>query len=119
MGILAGEREKRNKITYNTAMKHTELAILSIGLLVAFSLHTSQARSVNLAPPQCHPSIISSMPPEVKKVCKALSTLYEISDTMENYLDDKVLEEILNQYLIGGKEPSRRDLDHVFLRFGR
>ena len=70
-------------------MKHTELAILSIGLLVAFSLHTSEARSVNLAPPQCHPSIISSMPPEVKKVCKALSTLYEISDTMENYLDDK------------------------------
>ena len=30
-----------------------------------------------------------------------------------------VLEELLNQYLMGGKEPSRRDLDHVFLRFGR
>ena len=71
-------------------MKYTELAILSLGLSVVISsISLSEARSVNLAPPQCHPSIINSMPPEVKKVCKALSTLWEISDTMESYLDEK------------------------------
>ena len=29
------------------------------------------------------------MPIEIKKVCKALATLWEISDNMENYLDQK------------------------------
>ena len=30
-----------------------------------------------------------------------------------------VLLELLDQYLLGGVEPNREDLDHVFLRFGR
>ena len=29
-----------------------------------------------------------------------------------------VLLELLDQYLLGGVEPTREDLDHVFLRFG-
>jgi len=108
-------------------MKHTDLAILSLGLLLVISSFksSSEARSVNLAPPQCHPNVIGTMPIEIKKVCKALATLWEISDNMENYLDQKVYDEIVGQYLMGGKivlnneNNSRRDLDHIFLRFGR
>merc|ERR1719273_515677 len=95
-------------------------ALVSISLLIAASCpFQTEARSVNLPSPQCHPSIINSMPPKIRKICEALSTIWEFSDAMENDLDEKVLEELLNQYLMGGKEPSRRDLDHVFLRFGR
>lgn len=100
-------------------MKHTELAILSFGLLLVISQHLNEARSVNLAPPQCHPSIISSMPPEVKKVCKALSTLYEISDTMENYLDDKENYPLAQHVVTSVKRKDGEDVDHVFLRFGK
>ena len=111
--------------------------MVSIGLLVLL-LSGAEARSVNLPSPQCHPSIISSMPPKIRKICDALSTIWEFSDAMENYLDEKgdlkkmfyfsylllilfnlVLMELLNQYLMGGVEPSRRELDHIFLRFGR
>ena len=121
----------------------TRITVVSIGLLVLL-LSGAEARSVNLPSPQCHPSIISSMPPKIRKICDALSTIWEFSDAMENYLDEKgdffknvffcvfqlfaylllilfnlVLMELLNQYLMGGVEPSRRELDHIFLRFGR
>ena len=43
-------------------MKHTDLAILSLGLLLVISSFKScsEARSVNLAPPQCHPNVIGN-----------------------------------------------------------
>ena len=43
-------------------MKHTDLAILSLGLLLVISSFksSSEARSVNLAPPQCHPNVIGN-----------------------------------------------------------
>merc|ERR1711997_1250253 len=65
-------------------------ALVSISLLIAASCpFQTEARSVNLPSPQCHPSIISSMPPKVRKICEALSTIWEFSDVMENYLDEK------------------------------
>jgi len=128
MGPLFGQEPLPKQHTiFKRAMKHTDLAILSLGLLLVISSFKScsEARSVNLAPPQCHPNVIGTMPIEIKKVCKALATLWEISDNMENYLDQKVYDEIVGQYLMGGKivlnneNNSRRDLDHIFLRFGR
>ena len=35
------------------------------------------------------------------------------------YFSVSVLVELLDQYLLGGSVPSRTDLDHVFLRFGK
>jgi hypothetical protein len=29
------------------------------------------------------------MPPRIKKICEALTTIWEFSDAMENYLDEK------------------------------
>ena len=66
----------------------TRITVVSIGLLVLL-LSGAEARSVNLPSPQCHPSIISSMPPKIRKICDALSTIWEFSDAMENYLDEK------------------------------
>jgi len=115
-------------------MKHTDLAILSLGLLLVISsFKSAEARSVNLAPPQCHPNVIGTMPIEIKKVCKALATLWEISDNMENYLDQKeepaLMEELSEQenypmaqrrsYVTSVKRKGGEDVDHVFLRFGK
>merc|ERR1712045_770337 len=73
----------------------TRIAAVSIGLLVLLLSRASltEARSVNLPSPQCHPSIIQSMPPKIRKICDALSTIWEFSEAMENYLDEKALEE--------------------------
>eukprot|EP00096_Caligus_rogercresseyi_P010050 TRINITY_DN3541_c0_g1_i1.p1 TRINITY_DN3541_c0_g1~~TRINITY_DN3541_c0_g1_i1.p1 ORF type:complete len:106 (+),score=19.49 TRINITY_DN3541_c0_g1_i1:97-414(+) len=79
-----------------------------------------ESRSVLLPSPQCHPSIVQSMPDRYRKICDALATILDLSDAMENYIDEKVLLEILDQYLVGGDvDPRENDLDHVFLRFGR
>ena len=69
----------------------TRIAAVSIGLLVLLlsRASVSEARSVNLPSPQCHPSIIQSMPPKIRKICDALSTIWEFSEAMENYLDEK------------------------------
>jgi len=104
-------------------MKHTDLAILSLGLLLVISSFksSSEARSVNLAPPQCHPNVIGTMPIEIKKVCKALATLWEISDNMENYLDQKENYPMAQRrsYVTSVKRKGGEDVDHVFLRFGK
>ena len=60
-------------------------------LLVAvfLTLTTIEARQVALPGPQCHPSVVNTMPPKIRQICKALETIWEFSDTMENYLDEK------------------------------
>merc|ERR1712018_685337 len=95
----------------------TRITVVSIGLLVLL-LSGAEARSVNLPSPQCHPSIISSMPPKIRKICDALSTIWEFSDAMENYLDEKakVMAERRNNSV---KRKGVEDVDHVFLRFGK
>lgn len=45
--------------------------------------------SQSMALPQCHPSVLQSGSDRIRKVCAALSTMYELSSAMENYLDDK------------------------------
>merc|ERR1711953_343632 len=136
MGSLFGQEPLPKQHTiFKRAMKHTDLAILSLGLLLVISSFKScsEARSVNLAPPQCHPNVIGTMPIEIKKVCKALATLWEISDNMENYLDQKeepaLMEELSEQenypmaqrrsYVTSVKRKGGEDVDHVFLRFGK
>jgi len=80
------------------------------------------------------------MPPKIRKICEALSTIWEFSDAMENYLDEKdsleeraLLESMLEQEAkaMGAqrnsefqqntsvKRKSEKDVDHVFLRFGK
>jgi len=124
----------------------TRIAWVSIGLLVLLlsGASVSEARSVNLPSPQCHPSIIQSMPPKIRKICDALSTIWEFSEAMENYLDEKAIEEEEEAMLETMLEPpqgpqakvvaerrslvnnsvkrkgsSGEDVDHVFLRFGK
>jgi len=100
-------------------------AVVSISLLIALSCpFQSEARSVNLPSPQCHPSIINSMPPKIRKICDALSTIWEFSDAMENYLDEKESKAMGErrsefQQNTSVKRKSENDVDHVFLRFGK
>ena len=44
---------------------------------------------VGIPSPQCHPSVIGSMPLRIRKICEALETIYEFSDQMETYLEEK------------------------------
>ena len=38
---------------------------------------------------QCDPALLEDAPPRIRKVCMALSTIYELGSAMENYIDDK------------------------------
>lgn len=58
-------------------------------LLLTLSVIPAWSKSINLPSPQCHPSVIDTMPQRVKKICEALSTIWEFSDAMNNYLDEK------------------------------
>jgi hypothetical protein len=60
-------------------------------LLSLFAVKWSDGRSINLPSPQCHPTVIDVMPQRIKKICEALTTIWEFSDAMENYLDEKGL----------------------------
>jgi len=49
----------------------------------------SEGKSFNLPTPQCQPSVIDTMPQRVRKFCETLGTIWEFSDAMNNYLDEK------------------------------
>ena len=60
-------------------------------LLILLSAHapTTEARSVAMPAPQCHPAVVQTMKPRIRQICKALEAIWEFSDVMENYLDEK------------------------------
>jgi len=101
------------------AFSFTAILLVILATFVLQPYSVAEARQVALPGPQCHPSVVRSMPERIRKICDALKVIWDFNDSMENYLDEKVLLEILDQYLLGGVEPNREDLDHVFLRFGR
>ena len=39
--------------------------------------------------PQCHPDVVGTMKPRIRQICKALEAIWEFSDVMQNYLDEK------------------------------
>ena len=57
--------------------------------LVLLTNQGAEARLVGVPSPQCHPSVVGSMPPRIRKICEALETIMEFSDSMENYLEEK------------------------------
>merc|ERR1712038_1740956 len=84
----------------------------------------AEARSVALPSSQCHPAVVNTMKPRIKQICKALEAIWEFSDVMENYLDEKESEEFLaarqqRPLVNSGVKRKGEDPDHVFLRFGK
>ncbi|XP_078046492.1 neuropeptide receptor myosuppressin [Augochlora pura] len=72
-------------------------------------------------PTQCNPGFLDDLPPRIRKVCAALSGIYELGSAMESYIVDKT------NHITGFHESiplldsgvKRQDVEHVFLRFGR
>jgi hypothetical protein len=42
-----------------------------------------------MLPAQCSPGFLDEVPPRIRKVCAALSTIYELGSAMENYINDR------------------------------
>lgn len=42
-----------------------------------------------MPPAQCSPGLLDEVPPKVRKICAALTTIYQIQSAMESYVDDK------------------------------
>ncbi|XP_040570551.1 myosuppressin isoform X3 [Lepeophtheirus salmonis] len=83
-----------------------------------------ESRSVVLPSPQCHPSIVQNMPDRYRKICDALATILDLSDAMDNYIDEKELRQPPSNFkdmmpLMKSGVKRKEDVDHVFLRFGK
>ncbi|KAJ9596890.1 hypothetical protein L9F63_012146 [Diploptera punctata] len=94
-------------------MKH--LCIVLIGVLTVL-LACAPRRAAAVPPPQCSSNMLEDISPRFRKICAALSSIYDLSSAMEAYLEDKVVRENTPLMDNGVK---RQDVDHVFLRFGR
>ncbi|XP_033213486.1 myosuppressin [Belonocnema kinseyi] len=89
------------------------LLLVSATVVAVFS-----GQAFGMPPAQCSPGLLDEVPPRIRKVCAALSTLYELGTAMENYIDDKV--SVLHESIpLPDSGVKRQDVDHVFLRFGR
>ena len=70
------------------AMKfNSHLAIVIFGLLLVFSSFEIEARMGSLIPPQCDPKFKGAMPDAIKNLCKSVAKLWEMSNDMEDDLD--------------------------------
>ncbi|XP_076750998.1 neuropeptide receptor myosuppressin [Xylocopa sonorina] len=93
-------------------------------MMILFSIMTMAVFCNNVLaalPTQCNPGFLDDLPPRIRKVCAALSRIYELGSEMESYIDDK------ENHITGFHESfplldngiKRQDVDHIFLRFGR
>merc|ERR1712117_51112 len=160
MGPTPPARELRNRWTTGQSRKVEEISLqikmspppssstlfsslspssLVLAFLVVFVWssqnfgNVAEARSVALPSPQCHPAVVNTMKPRIKQICKALEAIWEFSDVMEIFLDEKESEEFLaarqqleeeaarqqRPLVNSGVKRKGEDPDHVFLRFGR
>ncbi|XP_073968143.1 neuropeptide receptor myosuppressin isoform X2 [Bombus fervidus] len=98
--------------------------MMSSTIVILFSMTTIAISYNNVLaalPTQCNPGFLDDLPPRIRKVCAALSRIYELSSEMESYIDNK------DNHISGFHESiplldsgvKRQDVDHVFLRFGR
>ncbi|XP_018908596.1 myosuppressin isoform X2 [Bemisia tabaci] len=90
-----------------------------------------------MPPTLCISNPIEEVPLRVRKVCAALSSIYELAGAMESYLDTEghpqndavfshhrqILENSLRKRVLGDDEPPQqlgaKRPDHMFMRFGR
>ena len=63
--------------------------LLLLTIILSYSIKLTESKSINLPSPQCHPSVVDSMPPRIRKICEALETIWEFSDAMDTYLEEK------------------------------
>ncbi|CAB0035266.1 unnamed protein product [Trichogramma brassicae] len=98
------------------AVSISSLLTLTVIMVLAMSLAQHQVHA--MPPTQCSPNLLDEVPPRIRKVCSALSTLYELGSAMENYINEKV--PVLRENIpLPDSGVKRQDVDHVFLRFGR
>ncbi|XP_034253472.1 myosuppressin isoform X2 [Thrips palmi] len=94
------------------------LPLLALVALLVVSMAPCPGQAMTL--PQCHPSVLATGTDRIRKVCAALTTMYELSNAMETYLDDKgTLQMLRDNAPLVDSGVKRQDVDHVFLRFGR
>ncbi|XP_053981321.1 myosuppressin [Hylaeus anthracinus] len=97
-------------------MGSTIVILISLTTISMFCDNISSA-----LPSQCNPGYLDDLPPRIRKVCAALSRIYELGSEMESYIDEK------DNHITGFHESiplldsgvKRQDVDHVFLRFGK
>ncbi|XP_076670000.1 neuropeptide receptor myosuppressin [Andrena cerasifolii] len=94
----------------------------TIMILVSLTAMSMVSNNVLAAmPTQCNPGYLDDLPPRIRKVCAALSRMYEFGPEIESYVEEK------QSHIPGFHESiplldsgvKRQDVDHVFLRFGR
>ena len=61
--------------------------IVILGLLLVVSSFEIEARVGSLYPPQCDPKYEGTMPDAIKNLCKSVAKLWEMSNDMEDDLD--------------------------------
>lgn len=66
--------------------------LMTLAALAALALALTAAPAAdagNVPPPHCNPEIADALPPRLRRICAALYGIAEISNAVEQYLDDK------------------------------
>jgi len=112
------------------AFSCTAILLVIVATIALHPYSAAEARQVALPGPQCHPSVVRSMPERIRKICDALKVIWDFNDSMETYLDEKGSNDIEEDSFApmadrrpnwnsGVKRQDGEDVDHVFLRFGK
>lgn len=75
------------KGTNHTAMMLATAAALVFVMLLVVGTPVTEAGSI--PPPHCNPEVSDALPPRLRRICAALYGIAEISNAVEQYLDEK------------------------------
>lgn len=73
---------------HHTAAMMAVAAVLTFVVLVVVGA-PSFAEAGSIPPPHCNPDVSDALPPRLRRICAALYGIAEISNAVEQYLDDK------------------------------
>ena len=70
-----------------TALMLASATVLVVVLMLAAGAPVAEAGSI--PPPHCNPDVSDALPPRLRRICAALYGIAEISNAVEQYLDEK------------------------------
>lgn len=76
---------------YSTGINNNAALVLVLlaAAMAALTVLAGSGQAANIPPPHCNPEVADALPPRLRRICAALYGMAEISNAVEQYLDDK------------------------------
>lgn len=74
---------------HSSGLNNATVVLMLVTVTVALLALAGSSQAGSIPPPHCNPDVVDALPPRLRRICAALYGMAELSNAVEQYLDDK------------------------------